>query len=92
MDTEVLLDEKRQNKQNQHQQADEGALVFAPEDGQNQLCHHNQPQNYINSKNSRLLADCGLEPAGRIFRFGWFLHGNSFHAAYCAAAALFLLW
>ena len=32
LDTEVLLNEKRQDEQRQHQQTDEGAFIFAPDD------------------------------------------------------------
>ena len=61
LDAEVLLDEKRQHEQHQHQQAYKGALVFAAEDGGHQRGQHDQPQDRVYGEHGGLAADGGLQ-------------------------------
>ena len=79
------------HEQRQHQQADEGTFIFAPDDGHYQLRQHDQPQGHISGEHRRLLVNGLLQPPGRISGFGRFFHKGSFPAQHCAAV-VFSAW
>ena len=74
LDAEVLLDEEGQHEQHQYQQADEGTLIFAADDGGHQRSQHNEPQNQIHGEHGGLAADGRLQVAWLRGKFGMSFH------------------
>lgn len=77
LNAEVLLDEKRQHEQHQHQQADKRAFILLPDDGGHQGADNDKTQHQIYGKHSRLTADDGAQvPEAMTGRLGGMFHNG----------------
>lgn len=77
LNAEVLLDEKRQHEQHQHQQADKRAFILLPDDGGHQGADNDKTQHQIYGKHSRLTADDGAQvPEVMTGRLGGMFHNG----------------